>query len=95
MKGVIKKTCAIVMMTAVLFTAIAPKSVSAACSHGRQSAKAYTYEKLVGSSPCTVRPGSCVVYGYKVFTVTRHCLDCGAILAQKETRYYTVHSVNH
>lgn len=96
MKNVIKKTCAIVMMTAVLFTAVAPKPVLAACSHGRQSTNAYTYNKLMGSSPCTVKPGSCVVYGYREYKVTRHCMDCGAILAEVATgNTHTVHSGSH
>ena len=96
MKNVIKKTCAIVMMTAVLFTAIAPKSVSAACSHKHKSTSAYTYYKLMGSSPCHVKPGSCVIYGYEQFKVTLWCLDCKAILAEyPTTSAYTVHSVNH
>lgn len=96
MKNVIKKTCAIVMMTAVLFTTVAPTPVLAACSHKRQSTVAYTYDKLMGSSPCTERPGSCVVYGYVEYKVTRYCVDCGAILNQVATgKLKAVHSVHH
>lgn len=85
MKNVIKKTCAIVMMTAILFTAVAPKSVSAACSHGRQSVSPYTYEKYVGVVPCRVNGAGCVVRSFKEYKVTRHCMDCGAILAEVAT----------
>ena len=85
MKNVIKKTFAIVMMTAVLFTAVAPKPVSAACGHGRQSVAPYEYFKYVGSSPCGVNGGKCVVRAFKEYKVTKHCMDCGAILAEAPT----------
>ena len=96
MKNVIKKTCAVVMMTAVLFTAVAPKPVLAACTHLNRTVTSYTYDKLMGSSPCTVKPGSCVVYGYKQYKVTIRCLDCGAILHEQATgNTHTVHSGSH
>ncbi len=95
MKNVIKKTCAIVMMTAILFTTVAPTSVSAACSHGRRGPVEEYYYKYMGSSPCSGKSG-CTVYAYMQYKITKRCMDCNAILVEAPTgKTYTEHSIFH
>ncbi len=97
MKNVIKKTCAIVMMTAVLFTAVAPKPVLAACNHNNVTSnpKDKTIEQYSGSSTHYVNGQACTIYAYQVFIVNEKCMDCQAIL--KKTYSYTRlrHSFDH
>lgn len=91
MKNVIKKTCAIVMMTAILFTAVAPKPVLASCGHPRPPVTSIgdRLDTIVthkyGSSTCTI-------YVYKTYRY-RKCPDCYAVLYQTVIGGREVHSL--
>ena len=95
MKNVIKKTCAIVMMTAVLFTAVAPTPVLAACNHDNVSTEQYERRVYFQTTTHYVSSGTCTVTVYRVYKVKRECLGCKAILDQEYLRTATEHSLRH
>lgn len=93
MKKLIKKMCAIVMMTAILFTAVAPKPVLAAtCKHNRVSTASYEIKQRTGTSSHSQNGKTCTIYHYQIFKVTRWCLDCNAVLEKTFVRTYEEHT---
>ncbi len=80
MKNVIKKTCAIVMMTAVLFTTVAPKPVLATCAHPHPPV-AGTVEELDTTIEHVVNGKKCIIKVYKTYRVYK-CGDCGTIFSK-------------
>ena len=93
MKNVIKKTCAIVMMTAVLFTSVAPTPVFATCPHPHPPVT-NTVEEYYTSTTHKVNGKSCTVYIYKVYRVSK-CADCGNVFNKQLTGTTEKHSVKH
>lgn len=96
MKNVIKKTCAIVMMTAVLFTAVAPKPVLAACNHSITTTDVNPdkVQEYYTSTTHNVNGKTCTIYIYKVYQITEKCLSCGHLFKTYLNLKY-VHSVDH
>lgn len=93
MKNVIKKTCAIVMMTAVLFTAVAPKSVLASCAHPHPPVTG-TVEELDSVRTHIVNGKTCNIKVYKQYRVYK-CGNCGTIFNKVVIGGREEHSSSH
>lgn len=91
MKNVIKKTCAIVMMTAILFTTVAPRPVSAACGHPKTIVSTVYDTKgsshVVNSMNCTI----IITYTYRLVS----CANCGRELVKTLINTEVRHTAPH
>lgn len=92
MKNVIKKTCAIVMMTAVLFTAVIPKPISA--SHQHTYAKVGQHNGYYTRVEHNVNGVNCTVMIYKIYLDYR-CTECGSTKSVPTNSLTERHSVQH
>ncbi|MCI8956300.1 MAG: hypothetical protein HFG29_04815 [Eubacterium sp.] len=90
MKNVIKKACAVVMVTAVLFTTVAPKPVLAACSHPRTPLTGVE-ERLDRIVTHRYGTNTCTIYVYITYSYSK-CRDCNAILHKTIIKGREVHS---
>lgn len=96
MKNVIKKTCAIVMMTAVLFTAVAPTPVFATCPHPGTETIDLDPEYYT-STTHNYNGKVCTVYIYKKYKATR-CKKCYHIFSKwvvGTTEKHSLHNYVH
>lgn len=92
MKNVFKKTCAIVMMTAVLFTAAAPKPVLATCAHPHPPV---TEEQVVVHKDTHTYNGKvCTITTTTTYQIAK-CRDCGTVFNKTMIKQVRKHSVNH
>ncbi len=93
MKNVIKKTCAVVMMTAVLFTAVAPKPVLAACAHPHPPITV-TEVRNSATSSHKVNNQTCNYYTQYTYRVSK-CGDCGHVFNEQIIKRVEIHSNSH
>ena len=91
MKNVIKKTCAIVMMTAVLFTTVAPKPVLASCAHSKTETNTEIVFNVIDH---IVNGKTCTIVTSREYRVTR-CVSCEKVFNRQFIKADVSHSSSH
>lgn len=81
------------MMTAVLFTAVAPKPVLAGCAHPHPP-KTKTVEEYVQTITHTVNGQVCTMKSYNIYQIA-YCGDCNTVFNKTFLRQDHRHSVTH
>ena len=94
MRNVIKKACAVVMMTAILFTAVAPTPVFATCPHPHPPKTRVVNEVYYASATHRVNGKDCTIQIYKVYKAA-YCADCGTIFNTYVSGTKEKHSIAH
>lgn len=93
MKKLIKKMCAIVMMTAILFTAVAPKPVLAACAHPHPPITV-TEERDGPKMSHRVNNETCEYFTRYTYKVSK-CRDCNHVFNEIIIKRVEIHSKSH
>lgn len=94
MKKSIKKVCALVMLTALLFTITVPKPVFATCPHPHPPKTRIASTSYYTSTTHTVNGKICTIYIYKIYK-DAYCADCGTVFKTYFDGTMEKHSMSH